>query len=519
MTTALKQAAQSAQQISKEKALASLGGKLFSNQALSLNPTAIVSLLKSAGINVPKGVVVTADMAQIIVSGGAFISDLNQGLGLSSFALPTAELLQASIDLLGQIGWLDPKSPAAQLLTLGSDVAMVVATGGVNILADLKLAVDLIQDLFGQPDAQALANQSLSQFMSKRRAAQTDALSENFKEYHEGTLSVFGLMGKIAEESPDYFQNYFPDQSKFFPVGYITFTQSATTSGLANSNVQTAYAQTTIKSLYKNDHQTIENILWNQFVNPLLLMYKKLQDSQTQNNKMSVRNLALLSLMPPYINEFPENFDMSPMLKKLMLTPNDLGEQVISKFLSASSKTISPAITYNGVDTYVGGSTSIALNPQQTQLMQADKLGRIDIVLQNQQAAQYISNWATPAWSVDAITNTLPSTGQKFSSKLVSSAMLTQPQRNIRNYWSALSILEQVKNDQYFSDMKSQIQTYDFLTSLDDMNQRHKDLLFKVQCRSLNLMAYKNIAQAMNVPLNKLKLVKHAENGSPAVFQ
>lgn len=518
-TTAVRQAAQTA---SRVKAFSTIGKKLFSNQVLNMSPTAIASLLKSAGVPVTKEMVITADMAQIIVSGGAFISNVETASSISSYASPTAAMLQGALDVMGQMGWIDSKSPLAQILMLGTDIAMVIAGGGANVLADIKLVMDIIEMGFLAPDAQAYANMELSKFIQVRHRMQTDAISNNFKAYHEGKLSVFGLMGKVAEESPDYFLNYFPDQGIFFPPATQTFWYDSETSSGLGTTVQSAHAQTTVNTILFSDHATVQRTIWDKIVNPTLLHYKRLQDQETSLNKISVQNLALLSMMPPFINQFPYKFDATLLLKKFRLSPDDLCSGVVSDFLlSKMAKENNPSpITYNGVDFFTNSRPKVrSLNRQEQKLIDADQNGRIDLLMQDKDAGHFISEWAKPAWIGVPFPGTLPSNGKTFYTKTISDEMITLQQRNFQNYWASLSIIEQIRNDQYFSDMRNQIQVYDFLTSLDDMNKRHQQLLFKVQTRGLNQMAYKNIAGFLGIDVRNLKLVRRAENGQPAIFQ
>jgi hypothetical protein len=512
--------------IKKTAKFAKLGKALFSNQNLRLSPAMVTSLMREAGIPIPKDVQIGVQVAQIIVSGGAFIAALETADTISGYAAPGISTIQASIELMSLMGWVDKDDPAVKYLTLGVDVAAVVAAHGTDVMADIKLGLDVYLDA-QTPNAEPYAQMELSKQIKGRRKTQIDALTKNMADYTAGKYSIFGFMGKVAEESPDYFSNYFPNMEFFFPPGYMTYITSATTHNLFGSS-ETAYASQRVNTLFNTSHSFVESTIWTKIILPSFSEFKRLADTQKRLNRISVQSLAILSLLPPYIKIFAPDFNAINFMKNFSITPNDLEENPIDDFLRSKidRENLTAPITMNGIDYYTPyQKEKRALNAKELKLLTADANGDIFSLMQDSETLKHLNDWGTPAWSADlGVMGFNPQgsggapTLSMINFKTTSSDMMTAPQRGFWNYFSALSILEKVRTDQYFSDMENVIRDYDILGKIKDLEDRHKKLIVKISCRILNGQAIQNIASWMGTTPKNLALVQKGTEGKPAIF-
>lgn len=497
-----------------------LGKKLFSNEVLRLSPAQITQLLKAAGVDVPKEVMITADVAQLIMAGGAISSNIATGAAIKSYGEPSALACQAALDIMIQCNLIEAHSPLADAITLGIDIALIVSSYGTNIIADIKFIVDLVSIAGNHPDvvgrAESVAKKDLYDWLKERRKKQVDALALNFKDYQEGKHSLFGFMGKIAEESPDYFYNYFPEAKVFIPPTniHMKFMVTSESDTLFGGHTEgSAAAEYDITTIADNSHSAISRALWDRYVGQYLDIYQKTRSYGNNVTKISIIDLAILSMLPPYFERVPDIFHLDELLNAQFLTPNDLDSNIIQDFKSADLVTRQNAFTINGVD-YL--SQTEILRDEQTienkNIVKYDESGNISALLKYPRARDRIRNWgeisfipAYPKYDDNIFVNDSP--------------YIRGYTRNIRNLWSVLSILQQFRTDSYFSDMKENFQRYWWVPSIEDIEEKHKKLLFLSQARHLNAQAYKNIAQFLGVPVSKLKLLRKAKPGQPAIFQ
>lgn len=529
MATALQSAAQVASNpnFRKTKAGIDLGKKLFTwSQAdwlklLKTNPTAIVSLLQAAGLNIPKGARITADAAQIIMSGGAFATGISAGASMSSYMVPGAAALQAATDLMITTGLMRPDSPMSQLLTLGTDTVLVVASGGLNVVADLKFVIDLVVAAGqGQQIADATAQSNLRDMLRARQKPQTDALSLNFADYHNGKIDMFVLMGKIAEQSPDFFTNYFPQYASFFPMGEVQLYAESETSDFFGSH--TSNARMNVKTIMDHSHQAATLGVFRAFVLNPFSKFKNLDDQEKDQNKIRATSLALLSMLPPYPLQYNSKVNVLPLLLANDLTPQDLGDPALTNFLMSKKQIFKPTftgITINGVDQFLNPTQDFSsLNAKEQKLIDNDQTGNISGLLQDSEAKTFLNNWATPDFinsvylggAVKQVGRQVkPGESIQHNNLSPRQIQLLQGQiRQMSDYWGALSVLNMIKKDTYFSNLKGEFEGFSFMPDPDEFQNLHKTVLMKIHTRKLNRLAVQNIAMFLNTVTTNLRFLQ-----------
>lgn len=504
--------------IRKSSAAMKLGKAIFSGAAMS--PYAVADALRAAGLPIPKNRPVQVLVAQQLLGGGAMSDDLTRSLDI--LAICSGDQYGGLMDLLEQNGFFKEHPEMMQVMTLGSDVVMVISSSGANVLADLKLVTDVIAGLT-PPNLGAEANHGayigLSNFMNRRRNMEIDALGVNFKDFHEGKLSVFGLMGKIAEESPDMFYNYFPGTQTFIPPGVLTMTGCYVSFSdslfRGHEEYRACITSNPIVTVFKNDHAFIEQQIFNKYVAEPFEPYVRYSLYSEQESHVSIKTLALLSLFPPYVNIYPRNFNVMSLIQNLDLTPNDFDEPILQKYASQMSTQPSAGITFNGVD-YLGTTSKLQAVGQETlNIRNYDKSGDLKNLLKSTKAREILKSWGNPIWP----SYYLNGDGTPDLSRNSKPEETTLGIRTIRNYWSALSILDKIRSDSYFGDYGTQIDRYRYFGNIKGFEAKYKELNLKSYLRKINKNALKNVAMYLGTTPDKIVRVDKPELGKPAVYK
>lgn len=564
----------------KTTAATKLGKALFTkNSASKITPAQITNLLRTAGINVPPSVVITADVAQLIMAGGMIISNIDKAASLRAYGSPTSLAIQASVELLTVCGLVDPKSPMIQILKYGAETSAVISSAGTNVAADISFALDSYQQIskstrgkllgaletssplglvgasvdefiFGgnrlkdlTANLQVTADEQaklkvLSTFQNAQNAQVTKAGAALLK-YQTGQSSVFQYMGTVAEQSPLVFYNYFPELKVFLPPHFIKlsvtdrlqYNQSGGMFNLATKSydIRGGYSQTFDTSAQYSRDEIIDAIvdyflsngqIYNQ-INSLQQAGFNIvsKDNYYPENRISMGDLAALSLFPPYFEKIDSTLNIAQALKNIGLTPYDMGYQFIEDMktnydIFPELKNIvaqTPTITFNGIDYFTSTQSAIkkGLDSKQMlvdQLTAWDQSGDIQNMAANATGQAMLKKWGD-SWGA------MVTEFQKPES--VTPAALWQDQmnaaRNIKNFLSISSVGELMKNDVYInstSKSKNYInERLQYMTGLtQSIDDRFRELQFLSVGRILNRGALGNIAAFFGKTSDKIKI-------------
>ena len=516
---------QEQQSLFKSGTFLNKAGKLFSDPK-SMSPTQIVQLLKMAGLEVPKGVSVGADVAQIYIAGGAMTS-LGSNASIGAYAGPAAAIMGAAMDLMGQAGLIDMKSQGAQAINIGIDLAMIIGSCGTNVVADVKFVLDVIASA-EIPDAQRMAEgyakANLSQFVQNYTKPEKLALAKNFAAYQSGTISSFDLMTLVAQESPDFFYNYYPQLQTFIPPMLLTLKSTVSTE---TSNIYGAIDEglaSASKTFLTVGGTLVERTskIWNYVVPQILAKYRMLDAQSKSRACFKMKTLAALSMFPPYIDTFAENWNPFTIMKNLDITFSDLGEsQIIPNLIDQTLGVyVPPKVIINGQAMVDPKQQAIYLEKQRlnnvytqqhANVLKYDEMGDYRNMVKNldPKSAKFIIENASPVW-VDYTADPRDVAEQKKISPSL---------RSVRNYWSALHFWESVKDNPIYASIAPLVHEYDFFPSIKEIDDLARDLNFKITGRALNKLAYQKIATIMGVTPDKLYIRNVDEIGKqPAIF-
>ncbi len=181
------------------------------------------AILEIAGIKPTKELTITLDVVQVILAGGAFVPGLGNSVSIFSSANPGTAAIGAVTQLLVDLDIVP--SEVSDYVMLGVNVALVISSGGTNILAHIGLIISVINvsqhiegDIFGSEDAaKTLALKAIRDWEMNQYGAQYKKASAALREYSQGKMTYFDLIGTIALDSPVRFKDFFPELAIYFP--------------------------------------------------------------------------------------------------------------------------------------------------------------------------------------------------------------------------------------------------------------------------------------------------------------
>lgn len=419
-----------------------LAKKIFGSGNGGMTTLQITSSMRTAfalvGITLPKGANITLDMAQMILAGGVFVNDVETGASIASCASPAAIAVSATVDLLSQIGWLDPQY--ADFASLGINLTLAITSYGTNVIADIgtiialiKVTGDLKRDFGGDAKkAKKAAADSLISGIHAIFDPEIAYASTQIALYNAGQLNPFDLIANVALNAPDEFADFFPSLKTYFPTwGVMTLTSTGTSKGWTSS--KTDVESITFVRLLTTKQQ-IENILIKKYLINPMQQYAKDQISDTC---ISLKALSVLSMLLSTATgqavAIGFDFDIVSACVMLGVTPSILGddwlfEGGLSHEAAFNGTTFDPdsmlpytpvtlqeagtvnstgGLVINGVAQLSDADKKVIdyrnkLKAFQFAMYQADKLGNMDALAQNPEGAALLKEWATiditPTW-------------------------------------------------------------------------------------------------------------------------
>lgn len=504
--------------------IAQAGRVLFGDgSAPNLSATQIMGILKTFGVQIPKGVQVTVDVAQAVVAGAAIANDINTGASLGAYVAPTVAGIRAIEGILAVTGAL-PKDEATRenliLLNSGLDVAMLIASAGTNVVAWADLAVNLYStSQLGSmltAKANSEAQQNMQEWYAARVNAEHSAIIQNIADYSAGKIDTFDFIDKIGQQSPDFFLNVFPnfapDVKQYLHTNTFSVTESSSFAGVNVAN-GSGSAQVSYVSVDYSRTQMI-NLLLREIVEPVMKPYARFQQSNPQ--LVDVKTLALMATLPPYLDYIPPDFDLGAYLKASYLTPAMLGDNIVENHIQngdwyMEQPDTEPPVTYNGVAfrepvQQAQYAANQFYNTHGAEVASVDKNGDIDTLLKYPGMSDFLKGWGNIPDLADP------------------NAVGDQSPVNIWRYptqfFKALQVLEEARKSNILGGvLGGGSSAYDYMGHLDDFKARHKACIVQQTARAANRAALKTIAGFFGVTPDKIKLKNKLESGRPAQFQ
>lgn len=414
--------------VRKTAADAGLYRKLFTQGANGVSPAQITMAMKqvllAAGVQLPEGVTIGLDAAQIILAGGAFAKDLARGASTLQCVGDITTGIAGVTDLLSTLGLLDPQ--VSDFVSLGSNLALALASGGTNLLADLGVVLSLINvigdlgnDLFGsQAAAEKQAKANLAKAIQAVVTPEIQAAAKLVTDYTAKRIGVFDLIGGIGAQSPIEFATLFPALATYLPSWVaIPLKGQGVSSGLFSSKTATETA--TIFQPLIDKKQLQDAVLEEYLIKPMI----PFESFKTVAPVISIRAISVLSMLlsTGTKGDVQIGFDSNVVgyLRGLGLTPSQLGDDWLFKGLQRGEndiadwanhlpyppltlpyvRPVSSGVESNGID-FLSASqkaqnlTAAQVSALQLKMQSLDQAGDIESLLAIPEAVAMLTAWA-----------------------------------------------------------------------------------------------------------------------------
>lgn len=519
------------------------GGNAFTTAELTME---LRQVLQLAGVKLPTEALVTLDSIQIVLAGGAFISDASSGVGFLAATGQGASLLADGAvglagvsQLLTDIGLLDHTT--SDVIGLGVNAALVITSGGANILADIGLVVslfsctvDLITSASGNQQAsQALASQAmlagLRSYINQTIQPQYNYAATQLAAYKNGTANYFDVIGNIALQSPYAFKSFFPGLAVYFPTWMtevVSVTGFGVTSGWLDSDVETRTVSQKFTKLVATKQQ-VESTLFNVALAKPLQAFESYFSISEGISLPAVTTLIMLLSMTARgaLTGIGTNLNVLGSCIRLGITPTVLGDDWVFKGFLKNETVPSnwketlpyqpltepyiPAPTIS--NTIINGRPATSPTSQAQQdahdaliqrqlLMQSlDEAGDMESLIQIPEAYARLVQWASLKQSTSfgqsaaetAILNSVAAVGA-----------VTPKTLDFSDYWKALGVAKTMQEANLFADEVNLILDFgNYDAILEGVNRAYTFVLLK----ALNKLAKLNISRGTGITVNRLQ--------------
>lgn len=545
---------QAAQNLAQNLSNTNLGVKfvktLYTNP-YSLSPTTILSVLKAAGIQVPKDVAMTAELAQCLISGQALYTSLNAtDFALANTVTGGANFTSALTSLLQANGLMDEGT--ATTIKIGSDVALICSSGGYNVGAWISLAIDLSNFASDQQSiAEARAAQNLQDVVNATLKPQIKAAGEVFADFQNGTIGIFGLITKMAIAAPAEFPQVISQNSQLaqmFPMLQMIPTKTVTLYGKGSSEtggdfLGQHYTITRNESTKTFSFQELDigqqsfktkldyvNYFRDLIVGPWTSIYITADSYLKGQKHADLFTTAILSMVVAGDGTISATDDYSTLLQGSRLTPWDLDNNSLVQDLSLGAY---KADIRNQINTYQESGLSLGFETPGNRQSQS-QLASAASKVQAMKTADNIDDFLKDPQFSKQISDYFRFPIQKFESNPtliskstgISTTKLTQAQRqsvisnytgawrDLKNYISTIHLWDSFINDPYFKDVYGKYidtsvtregQTiHSAIPSVSDFESSFRKLQGLSVTRNVNLLAKKQIAKFLGTTPDKL---------------
>ncbi len=346
----------------KRTALGVKFAKRLFTEPTSLSPRTITGVLQALGADIPKEVLITAEVAQVIISGQAIATGYNAldtartakeaasaTSDIKSATNATAAGIRTLTSLAEREGAID--ADTASIARIGVSVGMIIASCGTDVASWVSLGLELASigpTKQGLADYQAIIN--AQDIYKARMTPQTVILSQTFKDYQEKKISIYGVIAKMAVETPDLWPQVINQNSPIveafpslmmlpvvenFAVGRGTAEIAGDwpwpASGRYIIDRWESRREISFQTLGKSfNKETSAEYFFETLIRPWVACYSIANDEIVTRGNMSMSNIAALSYLVNPQGEISDTSDYVKFLLGSCLTPYDFGDEILN---------------------------------------------------------------------------------------------------------------------------------------------------------------------------------------------
>lgn len=517
--------------------------KLFTDPN-SLSAKQVTLILKSLGVNIPAEVQATVEVAQIITAGQAVNDAVQNGQTINdikSVTNPGFAAVRALNSIASQNGWIDEDTTS--IISYGMNTTMIVASGGLNVAAWVGLAMDVAQTIAskqGEADMNALKDvQNKIQSIMKPQAK---ILGETFQDFQNGKISIYGLIAKMAVETPAAWPQVITESSPIvamFPDLMMVPTVQKTLVGRGESRIwgdwpwpaSGSYVVSEWISTKTLEYMTLNEMtkeqaaeyFFNILLKPWVTSYAIANDEIVGRGNMSMENIAALSYLVNPSGEISSRDDYVNMLLGSNLTPYDFDDSILEniaqQFLDDTYKDTPHAFVEQGIsigkvsankgfNAYSRDADIMRLKLQSVQ--SNDSIWDLAQIPYIYKKLQSYMDFETVSFEKD------PSYGGRINQKFSEQSVTAW--RKLHNYIAVLQMISTFRTDSYLRNTRFAEKLLPFMPSIDSFEEKIQRLNYLSATRSVNAIALKNIASMLGVKPSQLVKQTKTDEVGPAKF-
>lgn len=477
------------------------GKKLFTNPT-GLGAEEITKTLKALGLNIPKEVNVSVDVAQILTSGSTAYKAYEAGKDFKDIVKPSSVGLGTLTRLGKEMHWFD--SDVASELNVGNSALMLIASGGASVTAWISLAVELgSTSMKAEIEANQLAVKGMIDWYKGRVSQESKNFVSAIGMLQKGEVGIFGFLSQIVTNGSLIFENAVlknPQFDKvreiipglqFLPMGTTTITgwgESTTWYGDTKKATSSLTLNTLVTGKEKLSPEEAMNFLFIHSIYPYLYGYFQAEIDFSKQGKASIFNVMKLIALTKNLTF---NTDIVSQLKTQMLTPFELGEE---RTILSTANVVKRVGIISSEGQIIGKANDIT----KEQAIRADQIGRIDILLKDPDASSQIrQRFDYPILDFEkTVKADLASKGYSVYTDW----------RDANNFLAVMDFLDLVINDPLYQKIKpQQIKQFEFMfPKLDDWKIEMQRVNATSMARKINTLAKANVAYFLGTTPDKL---------------
>lgn len=527
--------------------------RLFT-EPTTLSPKTIANVLQTLGMDVPKEVIITAEVAQVIISGQAIATGyeaLDAANSAKDAAAATSSINSATsataagvrtLTSLGEReGVID--SDTASIVRIGASVGCIIASVGTDVSSWIALAVELASigpSKQGLADYHAIIN--AQDAYKSRLSPQQQILGQTFKDFQEKNISIYGVIAKMAVETPDLWPQVIGPDSPIvqaFPDLMMMPTAETVVQGYGSAEISGNYPwpasgryiigrwestkeirfQTIGQKLNK---ETSAEYFFELLIRPWVASYAVANDEIVGRGNMSMSSIAALSYLVNPNGEISERSDYVKFLLASYLTPYDFGDEILknisNQFLDDYYKGQDTRFKESAVSFGLTAKNKIFSQYAKDNEIMRQKLERVKQSDDITDLVQYPYIYKKLQSYMDFQQTSFerdPSMGGKLNQKF--DPKNVRAWRKLHNYIAVLHMIDQFRTDSYLKNTRFAEQLLPFMPSVDAFQTKVERLNFLSTARSVNALALNNIAGFLGTDPKKLVKTNNGAQGA-AIF-
>lgn len=504
----------------------------------SLTPKQIATVLSALGYDVPKELIITAEVAQVIVAGQAVVEGAQAGADIGSATNATGAGVKVLTNIAEDQNYID--SDSASCIRIAVDVALIVSSFGTNIAAWVSLAMDLAAIGPGKDNlakADAIRN-AQAQYVN-RISPQAAILGQTFKDFQEKKISVYGVIAKMAVETPDLWPQVIKPDSPFvqaFPDLMMLPVVEAHETGHGYSSISgdwpwpasgryviaewNSYRTITFSTLGKSFNKEVAaEYFFESLIKPWVTCYAIANKEIVEKGNMKMEDVAALSYLVNPSGEISARDNYVNMLIGSCLTPYDFGDPILAdisrqfveeKYVGIDKTFHESAVSYgrNSLNQgFVRYNKDIdIMRLKLEKVKQSDEIEELVQYEYIYKKLQSYMDFQPVSFEKD------PTVGGKLNSKFSEKSVTAW--RKLHNYIAVMQMIDTYRTDSYLKNTQFAEKLLPFMPSADSFQRKINKLNYLSTARSVNKLAMVEIAKSVGVTVDKLVKVNKDDLGA-----